>query len=193
MAKLSIDDLINLDSKELLAKMSSKEVPMIQEEQPTEVAAVEQVDPSAVELPPTPEPQEEAAVGDEADKPPTETTSTQVAAFDKTALKGAFAPDATIFTKGTTVVVGSYNLEVVTVEKSSGRVRFRVLETGEVFSASRAMLTGQQEEMPFKKGDIILFNGLRYGVTGLNPANRNVVIEIDGKKKYIKASKVTLA
>ena len=107
-------------------------------------------------------------------------------------LKGVFLA-GTGFAKGQTLSFGpDGNLVILAVENSSGRVKFKVIETGEVFSMAAAVMTGsgEKEQLPYKKGDKIIFEGAPLEVIGLNPANRNIVVMINGHKRYLKISKV---
>lgn len=118
----------------------------------------------------------------------------------KSILKGKFAP-GTVFTKGERHAIGDACVfEVIGVENSSGRVRFAVYSTpltenpkpSTVLSLSIAALTGQKETFPYKKGDHVSFNNENYVIRGINPASKNVVLEVDSKMRYVKISKIHL-
>jgi len=118
----------------------------------------------------------------------------------KSILKGRFAPGI-VFTKGERHKIGDACVfEVIGVENSSGRVRFAVYSIPltenpkpvTVLSLSIAALTGQKETFPYKKGDLVIFNNKNYVVKGINPASKNVVLEVDDKMRYVKISKIKL-
>lgn len=118
----------------------------------------------------------------------------------KSILKGRFTP-GTVFIKGDRHKIGDNHVfEVIGVENSSGRVRFTVytlplIENSKpitTLSLSIAALTGQKETFAYKKGDLIIFNDKDYVVKGINPASKNVVLEVDGKLRYVKISKIRL-
>lgn len=104
--------------------------------------------------------------------------------------KGAFSTTRE-FTKGQVFPFQDHTIEVINVEKSSGRVRFIKVGTEEVFSLAFSTLTGTENEMPYKKGDWVIFEGQRFIVKGLNPASKNVVIDYHGKTRYVKLSKLS--
>lgn len=94
------------------------------------------------------------------------------------------------FTKGQTFPFENHTIQVINVEKSSGRVRFVKMDTEEIFSLAFSTLTGTEKEMPYKKGDWVIFEEQCFQVTGLNPASKNVVIDYHGKTRYVKLSKI---
>lgn len=172
--KLSVADLVNLSPQELIKKMQASD-PAKEEEMADETVAGEVPAPQQVTV-------------------NSETPTSTEEGFNKKLLKGLFAAD-TQFAKGQKIEVSGTELEVLSVETSSGRIKFKVSSTGEVFSASAAALKGGKEELPYKKGDKIVFENTVFEVLGLNPANRNVVIAdsrpgFEGKKRYVKISKV---
>jgi len=120
-------------------------------------------------------------------------------------LKGTFSPDEE-FAKGHVYVREEYNFIVIGIENSSKRVRFNIYKVSAVseveqeilgtLSLSRETLTNSKEPFPYKKGDtVILLDNpeVKYPVVGINPASRNVVLNIFGKLRYVKISKVKLA
>lgn len=118
----------------------------------------------------------------------------------KSILKGRFTPGV-VFIKGERHKIGdAYVFEVIGVENSSGRVRFAVYtiplsdnsKPVTVLSLSIAALTGQKETFPYKKGDLVIFDNKNYVVKGVNPASKNVVLEVDDKMRYVKISKIHL-
>lgn len=118
----------------------------------------------------------------------------------KSILKGRFTPGV-VFTKGERHKIGDACVfEVIGVENSSGRVRFAVYSIPlsddskpvTVLSLSIAALTGQKETFPYKKGDLVVFNDQNYVVKGINPASKNVVLEVNDKMRYVKISKIHL-
>lgn len=128
---------------------------------------------------------------------PPETKSVKVT---KSILKGRFAPGV-VFTKGERHKIGDACVfEVIGVENSSGRVRFAVYSIPlsddskpvTVLSLSIAALTGEKQSFAYKKGDCVVFNDKDYIVKGINPASKNVVLEVDGKMRYVKISKIRL-
>jgi hypothetical protein len=122
-------------------------------------------------------------------------------------LKGTFLADDD-FAKGQLYMRDGYDFIVIGVENSSKRIRFNISRSTQVseekiiqdtfgtLSLSRETLTGSREPFPYKKGDnvILLENPeVKYPVVGINPASRNVVLNIFGKLRYVKISKVKLA
>lgn len=118
----------------------------------------------------------------------------------KSILKGKFTPGV-VFVKGERHKIGDTCIfEVVGIENSSGRVRFAVYTIPmtenpkpiTVLSLSIAALTGEKENFAYKKDDLVIFNEQNYVVKGINPASKNVVLEVDGKLRYVKISKIKL-
>lgn len=109
----------------------------------------------------------------------------------KKRLTGKF--EDTDLTKGQIIDLGETSVQVALFEKASGRVRFKNLGNEETFSMPYDRLKGINKPMPFKKGDKILLEGSEYVIKGLNPASQNVVIEVDGKLRYVKVNKIKLA
>lgn len=121
-------------------------------------------------------------------------------------LKGTFLADEE-FAKGQLFMREGYDFIVIGVENSSKRIRFNITQSSQVggmpvqeilgtLSLSREALTSSKEPFPYKKGDsvILLENPeAAYPVVGINPASRNVVLNIFGKLRYVKISKVKLA
>jgi hypothetical protein len=192
MSKVTVEDVVNLSPRELINKMTAK--------------GAEPIEDAQVVQEPSIEPQGTPALTGQAVIPAeqADTTSEQVPApeqvavdqavlkqeFNKKLLKGFF-DDAHVFVKGQIFTFDTGTVEVISVENSSGRIKFKDKNTGEVFSQAAAVLRGGKEELPYKKGDTVIFEGREFEVIGLNPANRNVVIMLDGKKRYLKISKVT--
>ncbi len=135
-------------------------------------------------------------------------TSVKVNINFRKILKGTFPSDEE-FIKGQLYNREGYNFIVIGIENSSKRVRFdisrsiespgneqTVQETLGTLSLSREALTNFREPFPYKKGDnVILLDNpeVKYPVVGINPASRNVVLNIFGKLRYVKISKVKLA
>lgn len=102
---------------------------------------------------------------------------------------GLFSTD-TVFEKGQVIQMHDHTLTVLNVEKSSGRVRFQH-SCGEIFSLSISVLIPcKSGTFLFSKGDLIRFEGKEYTIVGLNPASKNIVINFEGKPRYLKISKV---
>jgi len=189
MTKVTVEDVVNLSPRELITKMTTKgeEPAIVVVTEPTEEGPPASLVLSTQPIVPT----EQAAPASE--QVQVDTDPAVKSEFNKKQLKGLF-DDAHIFVKGQTFSavhgISGGTVEVVSVENSSGRVKFKVQETGEIFSQAAAVLRGGKEELPYKKGDFILFEDHVYEIIGLNPANRNVVINLNGVKRYLKISKV---
>lgn len=192
MSKVTVEDVVKLTPRELIQKMTTKSVEPAEasgmqvvhdaERQVIEEAIISQEDFSSDD-----QPEERVPASEQVQVADNFAPSTF---FNKKQLKGLFDADA-VFTKGQIVQLEGGNLIVTSVENSSGRVKFEVQETGEIFSQAAAVLRGGKEELPYKKGDFVLWDERVFEVIGLNPANRNVVINLDGKKRYLKISKVS--
>src|SRR3970040_1268945 len=187
MGKITLDDLVKKDTSEVTAQIQ-KNV----ESTPTPVAAQQAA--------PVQEEQAAAAPAEvAAESKPEEKEARKRLSYDKSLLRGKFT-EGTEFKKGEkhTVVIETEAvkrtdvLEVLRVEKSAGRVKFKDEGSGETFSISFTDLFGKEKGMPFKKGDVVKFEEKDYEVKGLNPASQNVVLLIEGKQRYVKISKVTL-
>ncbi len=121
-------------------------------------------------------------------------------------LKGMFLPDQE-FAKGQMYKFEGYDFIVIGIENSSKRIRFNIAQPSQVagmsaqeilgtLSLSREALTNSKEPFPYKKGDVVVLlesPEVKYPVVGINPASRNVVLNIFGKLRYVKISKVKLA
>ena len=167
MAKVTLSDLVNKNPAEVVQKIQEKETFVPATTEATSVPAAETSAP--------------------AEKTPKTKKKLE---YDRSKLKGLFKPESE-FTKGQKITLEDHELEVLGVEKSAGRVKFKASNTDEVFSVSFSDLFGQQKEMPFKKGDTVYFKGAPFVVKGLNPASQNVVLEIEGKLRYVKLNKVS--
>ena len=124
-------------------------------------------------------------------------------------LKGMFITDQE-FVKGQVFHFDGYDFSVIGIENSSKRVRFNITQAVGVIdegatttpeplgtlSLSREALTNSREAFAYKKGDTVVLledPEVKYPVVGINPASRNVVLNMFGKLRYVKISKVKLA
>lgn len=191
MSKITVEDVVNMDARSLIAKMGVKdEVTKVDEVAATPSKFV----PEAFPLQPTDTFEEPSQVAPQPEKVAiSDGDFTTFTKFNKKLLKGMFLENTT-FVKGQVIDLGlDGRLEILAVENSSGRIKFQVASTGEIFSQAAAVLTGKgdKEQLPYKKGDLVSFEGNTLEVIGLNPANRNVVVMLNGQKRYLKISKVT--
>ncbi len=184
--KLTLDDVLNKSPEEILENIRKRE-----------------------EGPLLPQPKQEAD-NNVLTEEPQEQNKQAPAKVDvnfRKMLKGTFLPTEEFF-KGNVYIREGYNFIVIGIENSSKRVRFNISRFSEIsetvtgqeilgtLSLSRETLTNSREPFPYKKGDVVILLDnpeVKYPVVGINPASRNVVLNIFGKLRYVKISKVKLA
>jgi hypothetical protein len=117
----------------------------------------------------------------------------------KQQLKGFFQDGENLIEYGYQFRLDHNTLEIMQVLKASGRVFFKVKETGQKFSMSLAALTSDTTPFPYKDGDFVTYtpkaaNTVICEVIGLNPSSRHVVIynEDLNIRKKVPLSKVSM-
>lgn len=112
--------------------------------------------------------------------------------FNLSTLRGYF-PVGQTFRKDDTYKVGDFTLHIIGLIPSANRVKFSIEEEdpGTIHSMPFTDLTGQvNTTFPYKKGDKVSYDGQEYEVQRINPANANIVLNVAGKFKYVKVTKV---
>jgi hypothetical protein len=102
--------------------------------------------------------------------------------------------------KGDTVKAHDGNeYKIINITKSNNSVHLRCVNTGYSSRTSYNKFFGiHNNDFAFKKGDLVKYynpssmSEETYEVVGLNPASNNVQLLMGGKKKFIRATKVSL-
>lgn len=113
----------------------------------------------------------------------------------KKKLFGFFFKEPELIAKGQVVHIKEDSfVQITSVIESSGRVFFRINGEVKQFSVPKEFLLGKNnnEQLDFKKGEIVKFEDCLWTIKGLNPASNRIILNKipDGTKMIVAPQKV---